>query len=1035
MARYEIKESEEKTLEFWNSEKIYEKVKEKTSEGEDYYFLDGPPYTSGKVHIGTAWNKSLKDMFLRYKRMKGFNVWDRAGYDMHGLPIEHKVEDKHNLKFKEDIIKFGVDKFTKECESFALENLKSMNEDFKRLGVWMDFENAYQSITTDFIEGEWWLIKRAHENNRLYEGLRTMTWCSSCATALAKHELEYDVVTEKSIFVKLKVKDKDNEFLVIWTTTPWTIPFNLAVMVNPELDYVRVKVNDEVWVLAKDLAAPIISNFTDSKLEVVEEFKGETLEGIRYEHPFNEVIDYSSINAEKLHTVLLSKEHVDTSAGSGLVHCAPGCGPEDYEVGHANGLPAYNTLNEHGVFPDDAKEFKDLVAKQDDKNFIEALEKRNALVAVTDVEHDYAHCWRCHKPVIFRATKQWFFKIEDLKPKMIEFNNNVKWVPDAAYNAFNSWLENLRDNSISKQRFWGCPIPIWKCDDCKDYTVIGSVSELEKLSGSKIDDLHKPWIDNVKIKCDCGKDKSRIPDVLDVWVDAGTTSWNCLYYPNQEDLFNRFFPADFILEGKDQIRGWFNLLMVASIIALDKPSFKNVYMHGFVQDSKGRKMSKSVGNYILPEEIIDKFGADTLRYYMIGGANPGIDINYNMDDVNLKKRNLDVLWNLHNFIIQLSDDLDSNPSNEESSNFDLAEKYIFSRLHSTIKDCTDRFDNYKLNEIPALIEKLFLDLSRTYVQLVRDKSSTGSLDDKKVVLYTLYNVLLETTKMFSTVAPFISEKIYCNLKEKFDLSEESIHLFDWPIADESLIDKDLESSMDTAYSVIQSILNSREKANLGVRWPLKEAIVASKDETVVNAVGVLKEIIMHQTNVRNLHVQDSLEGVKFTIKADFKTLGPDFGQLTPKIIEHINANKAEDIVASLDEQGKYFANVDGNDLELKRSHLVIEKDVPKPFIGSDTRFGACYINFERTDDLEAEGYARELMRRVQALRKNEGLEKSDRINLHIKSDESEMLNDWQDKIKEKVGADSIEISSADASGHKHSNVEKIKGKEFSISFT
>ncbi|MBN2111671.1 class I tRNA ligase family protein, partial [Candidatus Woesearchaeota archaeon] len=413
---YDFKFVEPNMLRFWKDNDTYRKAKEKNKGKKKFYFLDGPPYTSGKVHIGTAWNKALKDMFLRYKRMSGVDVWDRAGYDMHGLPTEHAAEKKLGIKSKEAIQKMGITKFIEECKKLCVDNMKIMNKDFTRIGVWMDFENAYQSIKKEFIESEWWLIKQAHKKGRLYEGLRTMTWCPHCETALAKHELEYKSVEESSIFLKFKVKGKKNEYLIVWTTTPWTIPYNLAVMVNPELEYVKAKVEDEVWYLAKGLAGIVVQAVANKKLQVIDEFTGDKLEGLKYEHPLYEELknvykEYEK-RADKVFTVILTNEYVDLSAGTGLVHSAPGCGPEDYEVCHRYGIPPFNNLSESGVFPKEMGKFAGLTAKKDDKKFIDALRKTGALIETTQVEHEYAHCQRCHLPVIFRTTKQWFFKVE-----------------------------------------------------------------------------------------------------------------------------------------------------------------------------------------------------------------------------------------------------------------------------------------------------------------------------------------------------------------------------------------------------------------------------------------------------------------------------------------------------------------------------------------------------------------------------------------------------------------------------------------------
>ncbi|MFH1398667.1 MAG: class I tRNA ligase family protein, partial [Candidatus Woesearchaeota archaeon] len=511
---YDFKAIEQEITDYWEKSRIHEKANLKNKKGKRFYFLDGPPYTSGRVHLGTAWNKSLKDCVLRYKRMRGFNVWDRAGYDMHGLPTEHKAEEKFGIKFKEDIEKLGVAKFVQACRELSVQNMLLMNEDFKKLGVWMDFENAYQSVKNEFIEGVWWLVKQAYKRNRLYEDKLAMTWCRHCETALAKHELEYQNVHDDSIFVKFKVVGTKNEFLVIWTTTPWTIPFNLAVMVHPELEYVRAKVGDELWIVAKGLAESFIRGVAEREYEVVETVTGDKLEGLKYEHPFYPLLkqEYAKLMSasDKVFSVVLSSEYVDLSAGSGLVHTAPGCGPEDYEIGRREGIPAFNNLNEAGIFPEAMGKFAGLSAKADDKKFVQALEEVGALIATTKVEHEYAHCWRCKQPVIYRTTNQWFFKIEDLKENMREINKGIYWVPEyAGSRNYDSWLANLRDNGITRQRYWGTPLPVWKCD-CGGITVVGSAAELAKLAGKLPEDLHKPWIDEVKIPCKCGKQQVRV---------------------------------------------------------------------------------------------------------------------------------------------------------------------------------------------------------------------------------------------------------------------------------------------------------------------------------------------------------------------------------------------------------------------------------------------------------------------------------------------------------------------------------------------
>ncbi|MEA2037171.1 MAG: isoleucine--tRNA ligase [Nanoarchaeota archaeon] len=1040
--KYEPLEIEKEILDFWQKNKVYERAKAKNKGKKSYYFLDGPPYTSGKIHLGIAWNKSLKDSVLRYKRMNGLDVWDRAGYDMHGLPTAHKVMEKLKLENKDDIPKYGVAKFIEECKKLCTGNMEMMNNDFHRMGIWMGFENAYQSIKNEFMEGEWWLVKKAHENKRLYEGLKSMHWCPKCATALAKHELEYQNVTDDSIFLKFNIKDRENEYFIIWTTTPWTIAYNLGIMVNPEEDYVKAKVENEVWVVAKKLANVFISSL-DKKFEIIEEFKGEKLEGEGYEHPFTEELKewYTKLKkkSKAVHTVLLSKEYVDTSSGSGLVHTAPGCGPEDFEIGHRYGIPPFNTLTENGKYDDTMGKFSGLDAKKDNKKFIDELEKQGALLAVRPVEHEYAHCWRCKNPVVFKTTKQWFFKVEDLKEKMRKLNKKVHWVPDwAGSNWFDSWLDNLRDNGITRQRYWGTPLPIWRCDKCKDYDVIGSVEELKKLAGKVPDDLHKPYIDEVKIKCKCGHEKTRISDILDVWIDAGTTSWTCLDYPNKKDLFEKLWPPEFILEGKDQIRGWFNLLLVASMISMDKHPYKACYMHGFVQDAEGRKMSKSMGNIISPYEIIDKFGADTLRYYMVGGANPGLDINYNLEDTKIKHKNLTVLWNIHKYLIDLVKNSKVDPKKLKISKkkCSLEEKYILSKLNSTIKKVTELFEKYKLNDIPWVIEELYLELSRTYIQLTRDKSSIGSDGGKELVIATVYYVLFETLKLSAPIMPFITEKIYMNFKEVFNLEGDSIHLHPWPKHIEGDINIELERNIETSQNIIQSILAGREKIALGVRWPLKEIIITTKDEKIVQATNELQDAIKTQTNIKEIKVQ-SLKGVKEVVKADFSKLGPDFGKLAPKIIAKLSTESPDSILNHLEKEGKFVIKIDGVELNIVKEHIIVERKIPWPYQEVEFKGGFLYLNKELTPELEAEGFSREIMRRVQSLRKKAGLEKKDNIDLTIKADDDlkKKIDNFKDQIMEKVGASALTISEASPKGkYESTSKEKAKGKTFELFF-
>ncbi len=1041
---YNPKEVETEILSFWDEHGIYKKSRK--AGREKFYYLDGPPYTSGRIHLGQAWGKALRDMVMRYKRMAGFDVWDRPGFDMHGMPTEHKTMAKLGLKFKDDIPKHGLDKFSIECANLSTENMNTMIDDFKRLGIWMDWENPYIPLKQSFIEGIWWLIKKAHTDGRLYEGEKSMHWCWDCGTSLSKHELEYKEVMEDSIFVKFPIKARPKEYLIIWTTTPWTIAFNLGIMANPELEYVRCQVEDEVWILAKGLAGPVIQAVAEKRFSVIEEFTGDKLEGLEYEHPFydelKEHYDRLKSMSKKVHTVVMSSEYVTLDAGSGLVHMAPGCGPEDYEIGYKNGIPPFNTLDQYGFYPDGMGGFSGLHAKKQNKQFTEALRARNVLIAETPVSHEYAHCWRCHQPVIFRTTKQWFFRVEDLKEEMRAKNKEVLWVPDwAGERQFDSWLANLRDNSITRQNYWGTPAPIWVCDKCHHVEVVATVDELKKFAGHVPENLHKPWIDDVCWKHSCGGMMTRVPDVLDVWIDAGTTSWTCLDFPQTKEHFNRLFPADFILEGKDQIRGWFNLLLIASMLGFKKHPYKAVYMHGFINDALGRKMSKSQGNYILPHEYIEKYGADTLRCYMIGAANPGFDLNFNEDDLQVRSKNLLVLWNVHKYILEYAKELgttvDSLKGHRSKDEFEVLERFMLSKTNTTLKHVTELYDSYRLNEVPTAIEDLYLSLSRTYIQLMREKLVSGTDEEKQNAMYAMYHALMVTLKIMYPLAPMVCERMYQNVKECLGLKEESISSFNWPAYDERLMDRPLEHSVTIMNSVVQSALSAREKAQRGVRWPLPELIIVTEDAKTVEAVESLRNHILSQLNVKNIVVTRSFSKVRTSLRADFSKMGPDLGEATPKIIARLTMESAETILQSMAKQGKFVMKVDGKEYNIVREYVMVDRVVPQPYIEVEFRSGFAYVNTQMDEILEAEGYAREVIRRIQQARKSAELERSDKISLFIKTDPdlALKLKRHEATIREKTAAKIMTISSNDpAKAHVHSFTEKVKDRGVWIFF-
>ena len=1037
-------ENEEQILKFWKSKKIVDHLRKRNKQGDPFYFLDGPPYTSGKIHLGHAWNKSLKDMVLRYKRLQGFDVWDRAGFDMHGLPTEHKVMAKFNLKTKEDIKKFGYDKFSNECYNFCIEMMDAMIVDFERIGTTLDYSDPDQPIKPKRIEKVWSFIKKAHNNERLYLGKRALHWDPKDGSALAKHELEYKDITDDSIYLKFKIKGTENEHLLIWTTTPWTIPLNLMVVLHPDYDYVKCKVGEEVWIVAEKLAEKVIKEVAGKEFEIIETVKGSTFEGLEYTAPFEgefaEVEEVRKTNS-KIYSVLMSPDAVHLDEGTGLVHMAPGCGDTDYELCLRNGVQPFNPINEYGVYPDESKLFAGLVAKKDDAKFIELMEENGSLIAKKKIRHSYPHGERSKAAVIFRTTEQWFLKVNDLKEKMLANNEKVYWNPEAGKNGFRSWLSGLRDNSITKQRFWGTPVPIWQADgDKDDIIVIGSIEELKELASKETpvpENLHKPWIDDGVLEKD-GKKYYRLPDVLDVWIDPGCQSWIML---DNEENMDRFYPPNFIVEGKDQIRAWFNLLWTCSHIDMGVPSFENVYMHGFVTDVDGVKMSKSIGNIISPYEVIDKHGADVLRLYMIGN-NAGEDANFSWEELIVKERFLKIIWNVHKLLISNSKEAGVNPfemnNKLEQMETGLEEKYILSRLQSTIATVTEMMNKYQLDKIGTVIESLFFDLSREYIQMSRDQLATGSKEEKAVVLATIAEVLFGGLKMLQVLCPFSTEIIFLNLKEEFTFNEESISHFAWPQVDNNLHNSELESQMAILAGVLQAGLNAREKVRMGLRWPMKELVVVSSDDVVFKSVEAVRDLLKAQLNVKDVTLLSELPGVSIEAEINMRSLGPKYGKNSVQVIKHIKSQKMADIISTINSEGNYsFKLIDGSEAKLVLDDFTINREVPKGFSESGFKGGFVYLNLERSPALEAEGYAREIMRAVQNQRKEAGLEKTDSIVLHVQVPDvlENDLKEFESMIARKVGADKLLLAQTKAArSHKHVLEFNVKKQSFVMAF-
>jgi isoleucyl-tRNA synthetase len=921
--------NEENILEFWKNNEIYRKSKEKNLEGKKFYMMDGPPYANGKIHIGHALNKTLKDIAMRSQRMQGKNVFDRPGYDTHGVPIELKVEKEIGSKGKQDIEKYGVKKFVGKCKEFATKHIDVMNSEFKNLGVWMDWDNPYVTLDNRYIEAVWHTFKEAHKKKLLYLGKYPVHVCPRCETAVAFNEIVYEKQKDKSVYVKFPLKNKKNTFLIIWTTTPWTLPANTGVMVNPNFKYQEVEVSEGVkWIIAKDLV-PKIMSVLERGFTVKSEFLGKEMKGWEYTSPLAKHIKVKVKNGYK---VVLSSRYVTIEDGTGLVHCAPGHGKEDYEVGMENGLDAICPVSTNGILNEETGKYKGKKAREVDKEIIEDLEKDNFLVYKMDYEHDYPLCWRDNNPLLMLSQPQWFFKISSIKEKMLSENKNVNWIPKYMELRMKAWLDGISDWPISRQRYWGTPLPIWINEkDKEDYFVVGSIEELEKLSGKKVKDLHKPEIDDVVIKKD-GEVYRRVSEVLDVWFDSGVTSWAAVGFPQDKKLFEKIWPADLNIEGKDQFRGWWNSQLILSEIAFGKKPYENVIVHGMVLDLGKKKMSKSLGNVVNPEEIIKKFGRDATRYYL-AKTSKGEDFAFNEKEFQDIGKIMMMFGNTNRFVSQL----------EKNNKLKIEDKWILSAYNSYLKNVIDKYNNFKFPESIQEFESFLNVVSRRYIQLIRER------DDE--VYDTLNEIRLGLIKTFSPICPFTTESMWQELRNNKVVKDESVHLSDFPKVDKKKIDEELEKEFENLFLIIEKGMFERDKAKIGLRWPIaKMKIKCSQDIR-----KELIEIIERQMNVKEVVISK------------------------------------------------------GKELEVS-------------------------IDTKMSEELETEGFAREISRKVQAERKNRGYNKNDLIDLKVYTEKNmvERMKKYLELIKDRTN--SLDVKIQELTEYEKEEYLEIKGKRFGIDF-
>lgn len=1050
---YEAIEREEQIQEWWKSTNIPEKVDETHREDPDWYFLDGPPYASGKIHLGTAWNKLIKDTILRFKTMQGYNVRKQPGWDCHGLPIEVKVEEELGIDSKKDIEeKIGIKRFIEECKDWATEHVDIMTDQFKRLGVWMDWDNPYLTFKNDYMESAWWTFKKAHEKGLTEKRQQVIQWCPRCETALAEHEVrgEYRQVKDPSLYARFKLTYTSNEHLLVWTTTPWTIPSNMAVTVHPDEYYAKVEVGDNTYIVAEALASEVMGDLGIFDYRIADIVKGEDLEGLSYEHPMLEEIPKQ--NEYKTEHRVITGEHVTLDEGTGCVHTAPGHGEEDFEIGKEYDLPVFSPVGDDGKFTEEGGDYEGMYVKDADEVILEDLDKKDILMNKGVIRHSYPHCWRCKTPLIFRATEQWFLDIENIKPQILEQNKEkVRWIPDWAERRFNDGVESVGDWCISRQRYWGIPIPIWVCENCGHREVIGSKDELIERSETeeKDIDLHRPDVDEVSFECpDCEGTMERIPEILDVWFDSGIAPWASLGYPKDEEKLERFWPSDFITEGEDQITKWFYSQQAASMIAFEDLPYREALMHGFTLDEKGKKMSKSLGNVVDPSEIVEEYGADVLRFYMLHTSPVWEDLRFSWDEVEVSERLLNVLWN--SFVFSTTymnlDDFDPNDMGEKEfeENLQIEDEWILSRANRTVKKVTENLENKHFQNATRALESFVLeDLSRWYIKLIRRRTWIEKEDPKKQTAYqTLYKIFDMLLRITSPFLPHLSEEMYQRMIRDGEPSKpESVHLLDWPEQDENKIQEQLEEDMKTVREFVEAGAKARQKAGLKRRWPVKRVIIKADSEEVKESVEKLEKILLKQLNCKDLEpmTEDEFsESVELVCDVDLESLKDRFGDLASAIKQVIQNMDNEQIRKQTEEQGFLGLTVRGQTVKVGLNELSLD-ELPEELVSAETSRGQVIIDTSTTRELESERLTRDVVRRLQQMRKDMELEMEERVDVSIgvETEESkELLKSQEDYIEKEVRVRRLEIGNPrELKEQRYSKEWTINDQDFELSIS
>ena len=1017
---------EKKVEEFWKENHIFEKSMENRKEGETYTFYDGPPTANGKPHIGHVLTRVIKDMIPRYRTMKGYMVPRKAGWDTHGLPVELEVEKKLGLDGKEQIEEYGMEPFIKQCKE-SVWKYKGMWEDFSStVGFWADMEHPYVTYYDDYIESEWWALKEIWNKKLLYKGFKIVPYCPRCGTPLSAQEVSqgYKTVKERSAVVRFKVVGEDAYFLA-WTTTPWTLPSNVALCVNPDETYCKVKATDGyTYYMAEALLDKVLGKLAkeegEKAYEVLETYKGTDLEYKAYEPLFACAGEAAAKQKKKAHFVTCDN-YVTMSDGTGIVHIAPAFGEDDSRIGRNYELPFVQFVDGQGNLTKETP-YAGVFVKKADPMVLTDLDKEGKLFDAPKFEHDYPHCWRCDTPLIYYARESWFIKMTAVKDDLIRNNNTINWIPESiGKGRFGDWLENVQDWGISRNRYWGTPLNIWQCE-CGHMHSIGSRQELFEMSGderAKTVELHRPYIDAVTIKCPkCGKEMHRVPEVIDCWFDSGAMPFAQHHYPfENKELFEQQFPANFISEAVDQTRGWFYSLLAESTLLFNKAPYKNVIVLGHVQDENGQKMSKSKGNAVDPFDALNKYGADAIRWYFYINSAPWLPNRFHGKAVVEGQRKfMSTLWNTYAFFV-LYADIDNFDPTKYELNYDqlpVMDKWLLSRLNTTVQAVDNDLANYKIPEAARALQEFVDEMSNWYVRRSRERFWAKGMEQDKINAYmTLYHALVTIAKTAAPMIPFMTEDIYQNLVRSVDKdAPESIHLCDFPTVNEAWIDKDLEADMKELLEIVVLGRACRNTANIKNRQPIGTMYVKAEKKMS----EFYTDIIADELNVKEVKFADDVESfISYSFKPQLRTVGPKYGKLLGGIRQALTDINGTAAMNELRTNGVLKLDINGNDVELTEEDLLIETAQTEGYVSESDGETSVVLDTNLTPELIEEGFVREIISKIQTMRKEAGFEVMDKIVVYAHGNDKiqDVMKAHEDEIKSEVLADEMVLGETD----------------------